>query len=153
MTTRYSNSDDQSESNAAPVERAFERAGAGLDRLRERMEMAVSGYKVLRTFGLTDVDIAKIVVKTAADRTGEELGKRVNPDETRRVFDEVENTMFAVVQETDARLGFNGDLIRTMHEASVYVRAGREDAITGIERSMAQGRELLRRLTRDETED
>lgn len=137
----------------AVVERAFVRLGLRESAAYERTEAAVAMYRVMKVLGLSDADIAKLVLRNAGGRVEEEVGRRVNPVETRRLLDQIEDSVIDAAIEADQRLNLNGDLVRRVRDTALLARAGREDALTGIERGVAQGRELLRRLLRSKDED
>lgn len=135
------------------VERAFVRLGLRESAAYERTEATVAMYRVMKVLGLSDADIAKLVLRNAGGRVEEEVGRRVNPTETRRLLDRIEDSVVEAATEADQRLNLNGDLVRRVRDTALLARAGREDALTGLERGVAQGRELLRRLLKSKDED
>ena len=137
------------------VERAFERLGLRGGRVHERSEGLYAMYKLLKVLGLSDAEIAKLVLQRAGDQVDEGLD-RVHPTDARVVFEAIENTLVRAAEEVDSRLEMRGDLIRRVREGALAARAGREETLAVLERGVAQGREQLRRvlknLSRDDAE-
>ena len=137
------------------VKRAFERLGLRGGRVHERSEGLYAMYKLLKVLGLSDAEIAKLVLQRAGDQVDEGLD-RVHPTDARVVFEAIENTLVRAAEEVDSRLEMRGDLIRRVREGALAARAGREETLAVLERGVAQGREQLRRvlknLSRDDAE-
>lgn len=127
------------------VERAFERLGMSAGQVRDRAEQIYAMYKLLKALGLSDADIAKLVVQKGGERLDEGLD-RVRPTDARPVFDAVEQAVVRAAEEVDTRLDLGGDLIRRIREGTVAARAGREGALGGLERGLTRGRGNLRKL-------
>ena len=145
----YRYEDEEEEESALPpvVERAFDRLGIRGGRLHERAEQYYAMYRLLKALGLSDAEIATLVVQKGGERLDEELG-RVRPSETRGLFEAVEETVVRAAAEVDARMDLGGDLVRRVRESAVAARVGREEALSGLERGLSQGREQLRRVLR-----
>jgi len=73
---------------------------------------------------------------------------QVRPTDARPVLESVENAVLRAAEEVDTRLNLGGDFIRRVRDGAVAARAGREDALTGLEKGFSQGREQLRKFLR-----
>ena len=129
------------------VEQAFARLGLKGGVVYERTEQLYAMYRLLKVLGLSDAEIARLVVKNAGDRLDEGLDY-VRPAQARPVFDAVEEVLVRAAEEADMRLNLRGDLIRRVRDGALAARTGREEALIGLERGFAQGREQLRRILR-----
>lgn len=127
------------------VQAAFDRLGLRGGRLHERTEGMVATYKLLKSLGVSDADIARLVVQRAGDQVDEGL-EHVRPAEARLLFEAIEDVVVRAAEEVDTRLNMRGDLVRRIRDSAVATRSGREEALAGMERGLAQGREQLRRL-------
>jgi hypothetical protein len=141
--------EDATEESGLPpvIERALYQLGLRSGKVHERAEQLVAMYKLLKALGMSDADIAKLIVQKAGERVDDGIGQ-VRPTDARPVIEAVENAMLRAAEEADTRLNMGGDLIRRVRDGAVAARAGREDALTGLERSLGQGREQLRKFLR-----
>jgi hypothetical protein len=127
------------------IEAVFTRLGLRESGVYERTEGYYAMYRVLKTLGFSDADIAKLAVQKAGASVDEGLEK-VRPTEARAVFEAMEDAALRAAAEIDSRFSLRGDLIRTVREGAVAARAGREDALIGLERGLTQGRDFLKRM-------
>lgn len=134
------------------IEAAFKRLGLQESPVYERTEGYYAMYRVMKTLGFTDADIARLVLQKAGERVDEGL-EGVRPTETRAVFEAMEEAALRAASEVDARLSLNGDLIRWVREGATAARAGREDVLLGLERGLTQGREQFRRILKGLSRD
>jgi hypothetical protein len=134
------------------IEAAFKRLGLRDSAVYEQTEGYYAMYRVMKTLGFTDADIAKLVLQKAGERVDEGL-EGVRPTETRAVFAAMEEAALRAAAEVDARLSLNGDLIRRVREGATAARAGREDVLLGLERGLTQGREQFRRILKGLSRD
>jgi hypothetical protein len=140
--------DDADEGGLPPVvERAFAQVGISGSRLHERTEQVYAMYRLAKAVGMSDADIAKLVVQKAGEKLDDGL-ERVRPVETRPLFEAIEEGLLRVAAETDSRLDLGGDLMRRMREHLIEARANREQTLAGLDRTFEQGRSELRRLLR-----
>jgi hypothetical protein len=148
------NDPDNDEGLPPVIESAFKRLGLRDSAVYEHTEGYYAMYRVMKTLGFSDADIAKLVLQKAGERVDEGLDN-VRPTEARAVFEAMEDAALRAASEVDGRLSLNGDLIRRVREGATAARSGREDMLLGLERGLTQGRDQLRRmlkgLSRDDT--
>jgi hypothetical protein len=148
------NDPDNDEGLPPVIESAFKRLGLKDSAVYEHTEGYYAMYRVMKTLGFSDADIAKLVLQKAGERVDEGLDQ-VHPTEARAVFESMEDAALRAASEVDNRLSLNGDLIRRVREGAMAARSGREDLLLGLERGLTQGREQFRRmlkgLSRDDT--
>ena len=131
----------------AVVEQAFERLGLKGGPVHERTEQLYAMYRLMKALGLSDAEIARLVMQQAGERLDEGLD-RVRPTDGRPVLGAVEDVLVRAAEEADMRLNLHGDLIRRVREGALAARTGREEALIGLERGYSQGREQPRRILR-----
>ena len=127
------------------VERAFARLGLQGSDVHERTEGLYAMYRLLKTLGYSDTEIARLALQKAGESVDDGL-ERVRPTEARVVFEALEDAAVRAAMEVDARLSLRGDLIRLVREGAVAARSGREEVLTGLERGLVEGRAHLRRI-------
>jgi hypothetical protein len=115
--------------------------------VHERAEGFYAMYRLLKTLGYSDAEIAKLAMQKAGTGVDENL-ERVRPSEARALFEALEEAALRGATELDTRLSLRGDLIRLVREGTQAARSGREDLLTGLERGLVHGRESLRRALR-----
>lgn len=125
------------------VESAFARLGLKGSGVHERAEGLYAMYRLLKTLGYSDADIAKLALQKAGDGVDEGLEK-VRPADARAAFEVLEEAALRGATELDTRLDLRGDLVRLVRDGAVAARAGREELLTGLERGLLQGRQYLR---------
>jgi hypothetical protein len=126
------------------IEKAFARLGLTGGGVHERAEGFYAMYRLLKTLGYSDSEIAKLAMQKAGAGVDESLD-RVRPSEARAIFETLEEAAVRGATELDTRLSLRGDLVRLVREGTQAARGGREDLLTGLERGLLQGREQLRR--------
>lgn len=146
------NDPDNDEGLPPVIESAFKRLGLRDSAVYEHTEGYYAMYRVMKTLGFSDADIAKLVLQKAGERVDEGLDQ-VRPTETRAVFEAMEDAALRAASEVDGRLSLNGDLIRRVREGATAARAGREDMLLGLEHGLTQGREQLRRMLKGLSRD
>ncbi|MGH2585642.1 MAG: hypothetical protein ACRDJE_12075 [Dehalococcoidia bacterium] len=129
------------------VEGAFKTLGLRGSGLHERTEGWYAAYRVLKVLGLSDADIARLILQKAGEQVDEGLD-RVHPSDARGLFETVEHAVERAAGDVDERLDLHGDLARRIREGMIGARAGREEALTGLERGFDQGKAQLRRILR-----
>ena len=138
------------------VEQAFTRLGLQGSGVHERAEGLYAMYRILKTLGYSDVDIARLALQRAGQSVDDGLD-RVRPTDARAAFEALEEAAVRAAAEVDTRLDLRGDLIRLVRDGAIAARAGREEMLTGLERGLQEGRGHLRRilrgLSRDEGEE
>ena len=127
------------------VERAFARLGLQGSDVHERTEGLYAMYRLLKTLGYSDTEIARLALQKAGESVDDGL-ERVRPTEARVVFEALEDAAVRAAMEIDGRLSLRGDLIRLVREGAVAARAGREEMLAGLERGLLEGRGHLRRI-------
>jgi hypothetical protein len=132
------------------VAKAFATLGLRESGLHERTEGLYAMYRLLKAMELTDADIAKLAVQKAGERLDEGL-MNVRPAEARPLFEALEQTVLRAAVDVDERLELRGDLVRPLREAVALARAGREEALSALDRGFNEGREGLRRALTSET--
>jgi hypothetical protein len=138
------------------VEQAFARLGLQGSGVHERAEGLYAMYRVLKTLGYSDADIARLALQKAGSSVDEGLD-RVRPSDARVAFEALEEAAVRAATEVDARFDLRGDLIRLVRDGAVAARSGREDLLMGLERGLQEGRghlrRILQRLSRDEGDE
>jgi hypothetical protein len=139
------NEPDDEEGLPPAIDAVFTRLGLRDSPMYEHTEGYYAMYRMLKTLGVSDADIAKMVLQKAGEQVDEGLG-RVRPTEARAVFEVMEDAALRAASELDTRLTLHGDLVRRVHEGATAARAGREELLLGLERGLLEGREQLRRI-------
>jgi hypothetical protein len=121
--------------------------------LRERLEGLHGLYRLLKSLGLSDREIALLVARQLRGRIEHELRDRSAATETRRLVDGLQDTVVRAAQEVDVRLNLGGEFVRRVREGVQAATTGREEAFLTIERGMTAARQQLRRLLSEEAED
>ena len=127
------------------VERAFARLRLQGSGVHERAEGLYAMYRLLKTLGYSDTDIARLALQRAGDSLDDGLD-RVRPTDARVAFETLEDAAVRAATEIDTRLDLRGDLIRLVREGAVAARSGREELLSGLERGLVEGRGHLRRI-------
>ena len=118
--------------------------------LRERAEGYYAMYRLLRALGMSDQEIAALVARQVRDRVERRLeGRAPTAADTRQALDALQETIIRTAQEVDTRLSLGGGFVRPVREAVLAARAGREDAIITVERTLATAREQFRLLIKE----
>ncbi|MGD9889788.1 MAG: hypothetical protein AB7R89_27645 [Dehalococcoidia bacterium] len=146
------NDPDNDEGLPPVIDSAFKRLGLKDSAVYEHTEGYYAMYRVMKTLGFSDADIAKLVLQKAGERMDEGL-EQVHPTEARAVFESMEDAALRAASEVDNRLSLNGDLIRRVREGATAARSGREDLLLGLERGLTQGREQFRRMLKGLSRD
>src|SRR3712207_1735665 len=120
------------------VEQAFARLGLQGSGVHERAEGLYAMYRILKTLGYSDADIARLALQRAGQSVDDGLD-RVRPTDARVAFEALEEAAVRAAAEVDTRLDLRGDLIRLVREGALAARLGREDLLTGLERGLQEG--------------
>jgi hypothetical protein len=134
------------------VEQAFVRLGLKGSGVHERAEGLYAMYRILKTLGYSDADIARLALQRAGQSVDDGLD-RVRPTDARVAFEALEEAAVRAAAEVDTRLDLRGDLIRLVRDGALAARLGREDLLTGLERGLQEGRGHLRRILRGLTRE
>ncbi|MBI2761214.1 MAG: hypothetical protein HYX51_07305, partial [Chloroflexi bacterium] len=131
--------------------RTFRSVGDRGVAIKERFEGFVGIYKLLKSLGMSDKDIAALVAEQARIQLGREASERTpTAADARRVMDGLQDTVIKAAQEVDVRLDLGGNFARRVRDAVQSTKTGREDALLFTERGVAVAKEqLLKVLNRE----
>jgi hypothetical protein len=142
--------EDRAEAFAEMLGRSFRMLGVQADAVRERIEGYYGIYRLLRTLGLSDQEIAALVAQQARTRVERELrGRTLTAAETRRALDGVSETVVRAAEGVDERLNLGGEFVRRVRDGVQASKAGREDVLIGLDRGLAAAREQLRKVLKN----
>ena len=139
------------EAFGALLGRTVQSVGARGAALRDRAEQGYAVYRVLRALGMSDAEIAGLIARQARSWVETEvLDQAPTADDARRAADDLAERVVRVAAEVDDRLGLHGDFVRPVREGLQTAKAGREDALTAAERTLAGARALFRTLLKED---
>ena len=140
-----------SESFGELLGRTVRNIGAQGTAMKERVEGFYGAYRLLRALGMSDAEIAGFIAGQARNKLERELNKNsLTAADMRKVMDGVQESVIRAAEDVDARMNLGGDFVRRVRDGVQATRAGREDALLGLEKGVAAGKEQLRKILREQ---